>query len=658
MIKTKYILLTLLSILIIFSCKKYKDENNPIIQTGTVSAITATTAAALGAITQIGDKAITQHGHCWSSANDVPDYRINQGKTLLGSKNSDGPFSSNLTGLFPNTTYYLRSFYITGNDTTYGNDIKVFKTLISILPQAPNVATGINSAITTTTANIAGSVINIGTANITAYGHCYSSTITTPTIANNVTNFGASSSPVNISSNLTGLTPNTTYYYRAYATNSVGTAYGTVVTFTTNAVLAVLPTVLTTDSFAFPSWTSNVTLFGKLVSTGSSSITQLGHIFTTDSFTTNLTITNSPFILNTTVTTPNDYTVSTTGNNIVTLKNYRYKAFATNSAGTAYGNEYNYVTNFKGEETYHFPDQSSVKPTYRGAGTEYNGDFYYGLGFDPFNAAATTGQWLKYSTSSGIALSVTSCPIAIQFANCFTYNNKIYTIGGISNNDQANPSYVLEYNPVTDVWALKNIILASFWGGHGFLIGSKYYVVGGWTKPVSGSVALPNVYGSMTRVYDLTTFTFLPNAADVPGGARGFGAGFTINGEGYVVGGFKNAASPTITNDGYKYNPTSNTWQQIANIPSSQGFAGTMGNLGDSYNGLGYVWAGAGDVIGNTYVKDICRYNPTTNTWKIINGLGTGQLTQNGVGRLINKTLVFGTGIHDGSATKAIYTFK
>jgi hypothetical protein len=401
--KINYILITLLGFMFFFSCKKYNEVEKITIRTGVISAITPTKAFAQGTITKITDVKVTEHGHCWSSANDVPDFRINQGKTLLGVKNSDGSFSSNLTGLFPGTKYYVRSFFIAKNDTIYGNDIQVFRTLDSVGSFAPNVATGADSALTQTSFYIRGSIVNIGSSNVTSYGHCYSSTVATPTIANSITTLGTTNVAINYKSNLTGLTAATTYNVRAYATNSVGTSYGNVVQVTTPAVAAVLPTVTTIDSFAFPAWTANVTLFGKLISTGNSSITQLGHILTTDSFTTNLTITNSPYFLNNTVTTPNDYNVTAPGNNIVTLKNYRYKAFATNAAGTAYGNEYNYITNFKGEENYHFPDQPSITASYRGASTEFNGDLFYGLGLNQFNPNATTGQWLKYSTSNGIA---------------------------------------------------------------------------------------------------------------------------------------------------------------------------------------------------------------------------------------------------------------
>ena len=60
-------------------------------------------------------------------------------------------------------------------------------------------------------------------ATITARGVCWSSTNSTPTISNSISNNGTGIG--SFSSSMTGLLPNTTYYVRAYATNSVGTAY-------------------------------------------------------------------------------------------------------------------------------------------------------------------------------------------------------------------------------------------------------------------------------------------------------------------------------------------------------------------------------------------------------------------------------------------------
>ena len=98
----------------------------------------------------------------------------------------------------------------------------------------PELTTHAVSAITTSTANCGGTVSSDGGAPITARGICWC-TIQLPTVSDNKTNDG--SGVGNYTSEITGLTPGTIYYVRAYATNSVGTAYGSTVSFTTNDTL-------------------------------------------------------------------------------------------------------------------------------------------------------------------------------------------------------------------------------------------------------------------------------------------------------------------------------------------------------------------------------------------------------------------------------------
>jgi hypothetical protein len=91
------------------------------------------------------------------------------------------------------------------------------------------------SSITNTSASSGGAVTSNGGAALSAWGVCWS-TSANPTLANSLLQNTVSS--VGFSSALSGLTQNTTYYVRAYATNSAGTAYGNQVSFTTaNIVL-------------------------------------------------------------------------------------------------------------------------------------------------------------------------------------------------------------------------------------------------------------------------------------------------------------------------------------------------------------------------------------------------------------------------------------
>ena len=106
---------------------------------------------------------------------------------------------------------------------------------ITIITNAPTVTTQAVTDVTTTTATGNGNVTSLGDINPTAYGVCWNTT-GTPTISDNKTDKGGASSTGAFTSTITGLSPNTTYYVRAYATNEVGTTYGAQVSFTTIAL--------------------------------------------------------------------------------------------------------------------------------------------------------------------------------------------------------------------------------------------------------------------------------------------------------------------------------------------------------------------------------------------------------------------------------------
>ena len=96
--------------------------------------------------------------------------------------------------------------------------------------------------ITINSVTSGGTITSSGGADVTARGVCYG-TSSNPTITGTHTSDGKGSG--SFTSNITGLTPDTKYYIRAYATNSAGTAYGNEVSFTTTALVA--PTVTTVE---------------------------------------------------------------------------------------------------------------------------------------------------------------------------------------------------------------------------------------------------------------------------------------------------------------------------------------------------------------------------------------------------------------------------
>ena len=94
----------------------------------------------------------------------------------------------------------------------------------------PVVKTGGSSSVSVKTVTLSGSVPNAGSSSVTQRGICYA-TSNNPTTANSTKT--ATGTTGDFTVDLSNLSPNTTYYYRTFATNSYGTAYGQVKSFTT-----------------------------------------------------------------------------------------------------------------------------------------------------------------------------------------------------------------------------------------------------------------------------------------------------------------------------------------------------------------------------------------------------------------------------------------
>ena len=297
----------------------------PSLSTGSVSNITTTTASITGNISDFAGNTITQHGHCWST-NQAPTTNLAT-KTTLGARTSTGDFTSNLTNLSSSTTYYVRAYVTTSTGTVYGNEVQFTSSQSAGLP---TVTTTAISAITENAAASGGNVTSDGGTSVTAKGVCWS-TSSNPTVSDNLTNDGSGTGI--FVSDITGLTTNTTYYVRAYATNSTGTAYGNQLEFTTLEITG-LPTVTTTEI-------SDITINsaksgGNITSDGGTSVTAKGICWSTSpnpTISDNLTNDGSgtgTFISNIT-----GLTLNTT---------YYVKAYATNSTGTGYGSDVSFTT--------------------------------------------------------------------------------------------------------------------------------------------------------------------------------------------------------------------------------------------------------------------------------------------------------------------------
>ncbi|WP_169515405.1 S-layer homology domain-containing protein [Anaerovorax odorimutans] len=196
----------------------------PTVTTQPVSSIGTTTATGNGNITSLGVPNPTAHGVCWNTTGNPTTA---DSKTDEGAAAAAGAFTTSITGLTANTTYYVRAYAINSAGTSYGSQVS-FTTSVT----APTVTTQNVSSIGTTTATGNGNITNLGAPNPTAHGVCWNTT-GNPTTADSKTDEGAAEAAGTFTTSITGLTANTTYHVRAYAINSAGTTYGSDVTFTT-----------------------------------------------------------------------------------------------------------------------------------------------------------------------------------------------------------------------------------------------------------------------------------------------------------------------------------------------------------------------------------------------------------------------------------------
>ena len=298
----------------------------PIISSTTAAnLVTATTAKTGGIITNSGASNVTSRGVCYSSTATIP--------TIANTKTNDGTgigtFVSSLVGLTANTTYYIRAYATNGVGTAYG-DVKSFSTTTATIPTGVTTTTA--SSTTQTTCNSGGAILNDGGAAISSRGVCWSSTTATPTILNTKSIDGTGVGT--FISSLTSLTPGTTYYVRAYATNIVGTAYGNVVSFTT--VAATIPIGVTTNVLTSVTQTT-ASGGGNINSDGGATVTSRGVCWS--NINSNPTISNTKTIDGSGI---GAFSSSLTG--LTPGTTYYVRAYATNSAGTAYGSMKSFTT--------------------------------------------------------------------------------------------------------------------------------------------------------------------------------------------------------------------------------------------------------------------------------------------------------------------------
>jgi len=120
-IKFSLVILMVIGITMATSCKK--EAVLPTVTTADITSVTSNSAIGGGDVTADGDAEVTARGICYDKGNSMPT--INNSTTSDGT--STGSYTSTMSGLLPNTTYYVRAYATNEVGTAYGA-VKEFKT--------------------------------------------------------------------------------------------------------------------------------------------------------------------------------------------------------------------------------------------------------------------------------------------------------------------------------------------------------------------------------------------------------------------------------------------------------------------------------------------------------------------------------------------------
>ncbi|MGD0756768.1 MAG: DUF1566 domain-containing protein [Bacteroidales bacterium] len=427
--KFLFLLCLLLCLIVPSTCNKL--EKKMFVSTGAVSSILINSAGVSGDVIDLGEGA-TQHGHCYATK---PNATVADSTTKLGVP-PIGDFTSQLKNLVAGTKYYVKAYLSKGSVTVYGNEISFITESASV----PTLTTTAITAITQTTASSGGNITSDGGATVTVRGICWN-TSSGATTSNSKTTDGSGTGT--FTSSLTGLTTDTMYYVRAYATNSVGTAYGNDVTFTTLQTSTVNTTAATSVAY------STATLNGT-INANNLSITVTFEYGTSTSY--GSTVAASPgTVMGSTLT---NVTASITG--LTSGTTYHFRAKAISSSGTVYGSDLSFttfipptVTSITVKQT--GPSDATLNCTVNANGQSTTVNFEYGSDTNYGSSASGSPNPVTGSSPTGVSADITGITPGT------TYHFRVNTVSlGVTayGTDQA---FTICWGPSVDAHQPSNI---------------------------------------------------------------------------------------------------------------------------------------------------------------------------------------------------------
>jgi len=313
------------------SINSFTTLAEPILTTTPAASITASSAELGGNISSQGASAVTERGYVYSFTVSAPDdLQIGKsGVTKIEDGSGTGPFTETLGSLPKGQEVHFQAYATNSVGTAYGG-VETFTTLTT-----PSVSTAAATSIGSISATMGGNATADGGSAISGRGIVYSSININPEISgSDVTQVPDGSGTGEFSESISPLAEGTTYYFQAYAINTVGTTYGGVETFTT----LTKPTVSTTTASSVTA--DSALLGGNATSDGGSAITERGVVYSSQN--------SDPEIGGANVTkVASGSGIGTFSETISSLSSgteYHFKAYAINGIGTSYGTALSFTT--------------------------------------------------------------------------------------------------------------------------------------------------------------------------------------------------------------------------------------------------------------------------------------------------------------------------
>lgn len=226
--------------------------------------------------------------------------------------------------------------------------------------------------------------------------------------------------------------------------------------------------------------------------------------------------------------------------------------------------------------------------------------YAFGLGHG-HEAGARADRVEMYDPSSNTWTRRADMPTARAWATAGAIKGKCYVVGGGGSGDSGSEIAVEEYDPRNDSWRTRRSLPESRVGAASAVVDGRLYVLGG------------SSIGNWTAGGDPESFAYDPvsnrwsTVADIPTPLNGVAAG-VIDGDIYVVGGSETGLN--LTDLVQRYNPVNDRWSRRARLPVPLAYP-AVSVVGGSL----YVFGGLDDADTSAAIANVYRYDPQADDW-------------------------------------------